>query len=438
MAESASMALVIGEGSNLRIRCDGRQLVRSDSHIKLEMRACHWTENTKPENQWFQGGYKTAIVELYSYKHLKTRMNEAISTQSVTACKNCGGQSWFVPKETALQCRSCGTKTFFEETDPKIGAIEKQLVSDEKNSDRERISYTKTHSCEACGAKIRIPQSTLATECHYCNSPIVLKDQDSAFPTTAIVPFALDRMEAERQISNWVLKNIEPMQLDPSFFKSGGLLKLLRTGRATQFIKRGRLSGVYVPYWTFDSSEQITYLATIYKTEYGTRTTYQKSGQGKLQFSDVLIAGTKNISPWIDYVLKEDFDPERLKVFHEAYLAGFLAEHHHMTIIEALKPKLKHKYSQIKQTIVDQINAAEVVVDKFNTKTTDERYLRILLPVWIFHFENQGLDRTVVVSGINGAVAGDVPELEFQENWPVKIAIVMFILMGLIAVINNL
>ena len=63
------------------------------------------------------------------------------------------------------------------------------------------------YTCPSCGAQIVTDQTTAATFCYYCHNPVLLSEQLSgAFHPDQIIPFEIDRKQAEEHFLDFVQK----------------------------------------------------------------------------------------------------------------------------------------------------------------------------------------------------------------------------------------
>lgn len=78
-----------------------------------------------------------------------------------------------------------------------------QEPAEEEGKEETAVLYT----CPSAGAQIVTTETTAATSCLYCHSPVVLEGRlQGEFHPDRVIPFAFTREEAERRFYEWVAK----------------------------------------------------------------------------------------------------------------------------------------------------------------------------------------------------------------------------------------
>ncbi len=173
------------------------------------------------------------------------------------------------------------------------------------------------------------------------------------------------------------------------------------------------MAGLYAPFWTFDSREAVKYWAKYTTGTGDNRRTHSTSGQMDVFFDDLLMPASPHVTPLIRNGILHDFDPRDLKPYTAGFLAGFAAERHHQSVAQGLHDNRADKDLLIRNRIKRHINKSGVHAIRFQTDTTGIHYRRILLPVWVLHYDYAGKPMKVVVSGIDGRTFGERP----FSNW---------------------
>jgi len=233
--------------------------------------------------------------------------------------------------------------------------------------------------------------AALSDRCAYCDGPVVLSEDDKAYETMALVPFAVTRDRAEVRAGVWVGK------------------RLAAPNDLPDAVGEGRIAGLYAPFWTFDSHEAVQYWAQYTTGSGDNRRTHRTSGRMKIAFDDLLVPGSPHVTPLIRDGILHEFDPRKLRPYITGYLSGFAAERHHQSVDEGLQSNIDDKRLLIRNRIKLHINKSGVKNIRFSTDTSGIRYRRILLPVWILHYNYGGKPMKVVVSGIDGRTFGERP-----------------------------
>ena len=94
----------------------------------------------------------------------------------------------------------------------------------------------KVYLCNSCGGQIVCDETTGASECPYCGSPVVMTGQFAGDKRPdIIIPFKLDKEAAKEGFKNHLSKN----RLLPKAFRSNSYIE--------------EVKGVYVPFWLYDA-----------------------------------------------------------------------------------------------------------------------------------------------------------------------------------------
>ncbi len=315
----------------------------------------------------------------------------AEAIQRALLCPACGGQCRYSPVDTGLRCDSCGQVQTLETPADARAGIEHGYDPDRPATEPRTRPDLMEHGCEACGGRVIFTGPALSRRCPYCDGPVVLAAPDRGYDTMALIPFGITAGYAAQAARDWV----------------GARLAAPRD--LPRHVEDGHLSGLYAPFWTFDSREAIQYWAK-YRTGSGkNRRTRSTSGQLEILFDDLLVPASPHVTPLIRDGILHDFRPDALRPYRAAYLAGFAAERHHQSVAEGLEANAEDKRLLIRNRIRRHIGKRGVHDIRYLTDTSGIHYRRILLPVWILHYTYGGKPRKIVVSGIDGRTFGERP-----------------------------
>ena len=96
-------------------------------------------------------------------------------------CPNCGGELVFDPNTQNYSCPYCNSEFSQEQIDTmqkgKQPSQESEAADSAKGQEQEEAVV---YVCPNCGAEIVTDPTTAATECYYCQSPVVLSERVSA------------------------------------------------------------------------------------------------------------------------------------------------------------------------------------------------------------------------------------------------------------------
>ena len=307
------------------------------------------------------------------------------------SCPSCGGQRVYDPDLQALTCQSCGTPESLFTSEDRKAARERPFNPLAPAEEKEVHTGRHVHACQACGGEIAFVGPALSERCPYCDGPVVIGPEDSGYDAMALIPFQVTRETAIENVKRWIKKRwAAPDDLDDA-------------------LSRARIAGLYAPFWTFDSREAVDYWAR-YNVRRGKKTvTKHVQGHLKITFDDLLVPASPHITPLIRDGILHEFDPFSLKPFRPGYLAGFAAERHHQTVTEGLDANRRDKDVLIRNRIKRHGGKMGTKVSRYLTDTTGIHYRRILLPVWMFHYDYEGKPMKVVVSAIDGRTYGERP-----------------------------
>ncbi|MEP1519543.1 hypothetical protein [Ascidiaceihabitans sp.] len=312
--------------------------------------------------------------------------------QTSLQCPNCAGQCLFSPTEQALTCLSCGTPhPVLDPENDTDASGEFPFDPNAPESDKPQVTKERAHQCQTCGGTVIFTAENLSERCPYCDGAVVLGRQDIGYRTKALIPFQADADFAQRQALAWVAgRKAAPSDLSGT-------------------VSKGRVAGLYVPFWTFDSEEAVNYWAKQTTGSGDNRRTRKIKGAMHIRFNDLLMPASPHVTPLIRDGILHDFTPSDLRPYDAGFLAGFAAERHHQSVQEGLDSNADDKRWLIRNHIRGHINKSGVHNIIYQTDTSGIHYRRILLPVWILHYSYRSKPYKVVVSGIDGRTFGERP-----------------------------
>lgn len=334
-------------------------------------------------------------------------------------CEACGGTMDFDPKSGMLVCPYCGSSVVIEEEcfTPQR-AEELSFVDAEERGNCDWGNEKKTVVCKNCGAETMYDALDTAGVCPYCGSNQVMEAASAnTLAPGGVCPFRFDAEEADKNFRKWI-KN--------RWFCPFDLRK--NAGRVS-------FTGIYLPYWTFDSQTKSQYTA-----RYGiTRTVIERHGSQRTArtyvdwrftkgtynrfFNDCLVQGSmRHNNQLLNQI--EPFDTEDNLAYRPEYLAGFIAERYSVGLDSAwstAQGKIERELqSYISQEIRRRHRADYVENLHTNTSHAKVTYKYLMLPVWMSHYEYKNKTYHFMVNGQTGKVGGKAP-LSF---WQVLVAVI--------------
>lgn len=345
-------------------------------------------------------------------------------------CDQCGADLRFDAGGDQLLCDHCGNVVTLEGAGGHVDAIREldfraALDAALPAAEMEEIRVS---PCPNCGAEVEFDAETHAAECPFCATPVVVDTGSSRhIKPKGLLPFALDEQAARAAMNDW---------LGRLWFAPNALKKYARKGR--------KMSGVYVPYWTFDADTRSRYSGQRGTAYYvsktvmrdGKRHTIQErrirwtpvSGRVARFFDDVLVLASKSLpkqftdalAPW-DLAALEPYRPE--------YLAGFLAEGYTIALPDGYDEARAHMDRVILRDVKFDIGGDAQRVTSVATDVSDVTFKHILLPVWIAAYKFRGETYRFVVNGRTGKVKGQRP----WSVWKIIFAVLAGLILAAIA-----
>lgn len=326
-------------------------------------------------------------------------------------CPACGSDLRFDPGSQELVCAHCGHAEPIAVRPAPLDELDLRSIA-EATLPASALEETRVATCANCGAQIEYDAALHARECPFCASPLVsgtgvlrqIKPQ-------AQLPFLLSEAEARAAMARW---------LGRLWFAPSDLKRYARADRA--------LTGVYVPYWTYDAATKTAYTGQRGTVRYETRhvpvmaqgrrrmTAQQvarvdwRPARGRVAraFDDVLVLGSRSLpkrytdalAPW-DLSVLAPYDPR--------YLAGFRAEGYTVGVEEGYAEAKALMNAVIEDDVRADIGGDQQRIGELRTEVGRLTFKHVLLPVWLAAFRYRGKSYRFVVNGRTGAVEGERP-----------------------------
>lgn len=339
------------------------------------------------------------------------------------ACGQCGAVLGYAPGTTKLACDYCGFENEIEEVSTEIVELDLHQALNQQ-LDESDVAEVKTVHCDSCGASFSFDPDKHAGSCPFCGQSIVTDTgSQRVIKPAALMPFAIDGREARDQLGRW-LKGL--------WFAPNKLKDYAR--------QDGKLAGVYLPYWTFDSFTKTEYsgqrgdvyheTVRVRVVVNGKPTIQTKSvpkvrwrpAQGRVSrhFDDVLVLASKSLPSWITDKL-EPWDLTGLKPYAPQFITGFQAEAYQVELADGLDVANDKMKQRIAADVRMDIGGDMQKIHRMEIRHSDQTYKHILLPLWLGAFNFSGKTFRVAINGRNGEVQGERP-----YSW-IKIALAILI-----------
>ena len=322
-------------------------------------------------------------------------------------CPACGGALNFDSSVQKMKCPYCDTE--FE-----VAALQEldEVLKQEQPSSytwdsqpqsqwsAEETENLRAFVCQSCGGEIVGDQNTAATNCPYCDNPVVMAGQFRGdLRPDLVLPFQLDKKQAKEALAAHLSKK----PLLPKLFKTQNRIEAIQ--------------GIYVPFWLFDTDvdANIRYHATRVHhwsdSNYNyTRTShYSLLRSGTIGFDNVPVDGsTKMLDALMESI--EPYDLTKGVDFQTAYLAGYLADKFDVTA-EACKNRANDRIRTSTEAAFAATTTgyASVFPEHTYIQLKDGRVRYALLPVWMLTTRYGENLYTFAMNGQTGKMVGNLP-----------------------------
>jgi DNA-directed RNA polymerase subunit RPC12/RpoP len=346
------------------------------------------------------------------------------------ACEQCGAVLSYRPGTDQLVCEYCGHANRIEERPVEI--VENDLrAALQRGLAEAPQEETRTVKCQSCAAEFTFDPNRHAGACPFCGQSIVAgTGTHRQIKPAAVLPFVVEQGEARERVGRW---------LRGLWFAPSKLRRFART--------EGRLSGMYLPYWTYDSRTRTAYArqrGTVYhepvrvrarvdgKSVVQTRMVQKVRwrpvrGRVARDFDDVLVLASRSLPTWVTDRL-EPWDVQDLKPYAPEYVAGFQSEAYQVPLDEGFAVANDRMHAVIAGDVKADIGGDAQRIERMEVEYQDPSFKHVLLPVWLGAFRYGGKPYRLCVNGRTGEVQGERP----YSVWKIAFAVVLAaILLGL-------
>lgn len=355
-------------------------------------------------------------------------------------CAACGSDLRYQPGTAELVCDHCAAvqtiaapkqrdvTQALREIDLGLG-----LADDLPASATEDVRST---TCPSCGAVVEFSGANHASLCPYCATPVVVDTgSHRRIKPHTVLPFVLTESDARAALTKW---------LGRLWFAPNGLVEYARKGRA--------MTGIYVPFWTFDAATTTRYTGQRGEHYYETRMVtvnvngrserrseqvqrtrwYPAAGTVSRDFDDVITLASRSMPPRLGNDLTP-WDLDKLLPYNPDYLAGFQAEGYTIPLSEGHTNARNVMEGVIQMDVRRDIGGDVQQITTMNTRYSDETFKHILLPIWTAAYKYGGRSFQFLVNGQTGEVQGERP----YSAWKIAFAVLIVAALALGAVYLN-
>ena len=209
------------------------------------------------------------------------------------------------------------------------------------------------------------------------------------------------------------------------------------------------MSGVYVPYWTFDATVDSNWTAQAGYYYYVTETYTEKDPQGNSltksrrvrktrwkpawgtrrdRYDDMLVCASRGLPEDLASKMTA-FNTAALVSYDPSYLAGWKAEEYAIPLNDGWRQAVDQMESKQDQRCASDVPGDTKRYLNVTNRFYDETFKHILLPIWISSYRYKGKVYRFLVNGQTGEVTGKAPLST------VKIALLILSIAAIIAAI---
>lgn len=325
-------------------------------------------------------------------------------------CPSCGAPQKFSPVTGKLVCEFCHTQSQIDLSSDVVQEYGFYDAVATLNKQKNQI-IEKEVKCQKCGGQFSLTPYSFSSHCPYCGTPAITDFVEEITPKS-LIPFRISHTQAQKLFEKWV---------GSRWFAPNAFKRYLDGD--------DRLTGYYLPYWTYDSDTSTQYnglrgdiyYVTVSKTivdQNGRQRRVQVqeprirwspvSGVVYVSFDDVTVGASKTISRAILDSL-EPWDTTALVPFDTRYLLGFEAEEYVIGLdngFEYAKAKMREK---IERNIRFDIGGDQQQIQHMQTQHKHVTYKNVLFPVWTASFEWKNKSYHYAINAQTGKVVGNRP-----------------------------
>jgi len=328
-------------------------------------------------------------------------------------CPSCGAYLNFEPDSQRWKCPFCDS-AFAEneltdrdseyENQPEETAQQEQpenQTDSQETADSSDGSSQVAYRCQNCGSEIMTDETTVATHCYYCHSPVVLQGKLTAdMRPDKVLPFTIGKEKAVETFMGWVQKK----KYVPTAFFSKSQVEKMNGVYYPHFVNQVDVSAVFTGTGVNTSTSYTTdYIIT--KKDY-----YSVERGGKIRFNKIMRPALKKVNRKLAEGI-HPFPLEDAKKFSGAYLSGFLAERRDMEAKDYNSEIMQEVKGYSKSLLTEDTRygslSGETSVELDNMESE-----YVLLPTWVLTYpnkENKDDPYYYVMNGCTGEICGRLP-----------------------------
>jgi len=301
-------------------------------------------------------------------------------------CPACGSALSFDPQSGQYVCTHC--ESLYDEA---------QLQSVQEAP--EEMGGAVVYACPNCGGEVVTEETTAASFCYYCHSPVVLKGRLSGdWKPDGVLPFTVTKEQAQQAFLTWAGKK----RFTPTGFS------------AQKYIDK--ITGVYYPYWVTDVAFEALFegrgqnSTTVTTSERIITTTkhYHVLRRARMAFKNLVRPALQKQ----DRLLADGVHPYRLKdveAFKESYLAGFQAERRDVDS-QSVQESVAREAADYGKNMIRPKGQYQALSGDTQVSDLQMTHRYVLLPAWVVTYKAPGGKiHSYIVNGQTEKTCGVLP-----------------------------
>jgi len=316
-------------------------------------------------------------------------------------CPSCGAYLAFSPESQQWHCPFCDSA--FSE-DLLLGKDE-QYAQEAAQEESETIETADgrqvVYHCQNCGSEIMTDETTVATQCYYCHSPVVLQGKltDDMRPDS-VLPFAIDKAEAVETFMKWV----QGKKYVPKAFFSKAQVESMSGVYYPHFVTECQIKG------SVEGEGRNTSVMDVGKYIVTSTEHYHVRRSANITFSSIMRPALSKTNRKLSDGI-HPFPLDKAKPFSGAYLSGFLAERRDIDAASIEGDIAQEVTGYVEPLLNETIRYQSFSVQpSARVKKLESRY--VLLPTWVLTYPNkQNKDDPYyyAMNGCTGEICGKLP-----------------------------
>lgn len=307
-------------------------------------------------------------------------------------CPSCGAYLAFDPESQLWKCPFCDSA--FPENE--LHANDETAETAQQPSGAQVV-----YRCQSCGSEIVTDETTVATRCYYCHSPVVMQGKmTDEYQPDKVLPFSISREKAVSTFMDWVKKK---KYVPRNFFKEAQVESM---------------DGVYYPHFVadcqmdcqLDGEATDTHVHDEGRFVVTDTRHFDVHTEGKITFRSIMRPALKKANRKLSDGI-HPFPLEDAKPFSGAYLAGFLAERRDIAP-EDIQPDVQTEVQEYVRPLLEEQFSHQSIKASVSSQMKAFRTDYVLLPTWVLTYPNKDNPEDpyyYAMNGCTGEVCGKLP-----------------------------